>query len=502
LHATSDCASAQINGSRKRSIATIQWCATLRRLASVESEGARQAAFAASRGLNVPSAFGSRSMRRSCRSTSVERWPIETSVVSGSFSFQHAVDRGLGLLVERRGRLVEEQPFRPGEQRAGEREALLLAAGEALLPVVALVEPRGESGQLRRFQRGADVGVGMRLGAAGIGDRLAQRPDRQIGPLRQEHHVRRRADAPARMGPDSGDGAEDRRFARARRAGEQRRLAGRKRQRIDARDLPPVRQAERDGVERNAVGGGALCFLRFALTARAFDRGVERRETVEHGFELGERGVVVDEEGQRAFDAPEGARGLRHDAELDLAGEIERRGEDVGDDRAQLAIAGGEGHQFLLAIDDLQIVGVDRREPLHQRAPLGSLAFEQRNLLGIFAQPRQREAEIGLVALALEGQRHQRAADPVRDQRADSRIEQRHPEQEARQHEVRAGHREVRRQAPQHDRERNERGQRRDQQDGIGVDAVTLLPAVDEPVDVLGDALVGIVHAAAARVMR
>ena len=86
-------------------------------------------------------------MRRSWKAASVERWPIETIVVSGSRSGEHPVDRLLRRLVERRGGLVEEEPVGLGEQRAGDGEALLLAAGQPLGPVVLRVEPVGEMRQ-------------------------------------------------------------------------------------------------------------------------------------------------------------------------------------------------------------------------------------------------------------------------------------------------------------------------------------------------------------------
>ena len=57
---------------------------------------------------------------------------------------EQPVQRALGLLVETAGRFVEEQPVRPLEERAGEADALLLAAGEWARLLVLLVEPQDE----------------------------------------------------------------------------------------------------------------------------------------------------------------------------------------------------------------------------------------------------------------------------------------------------------------------------------------------------------------------
>src|SRR5436305_1906353 len=64
--------------------------------------------------------------------------------------------------------------------------------------------------------------------------------------------------------------------------------------------------------------------------------------------------------------------------------------------------------------------------------PSGRVAVEQRDLLGIFARAHEIEAEIGLIALLIEVERCQRAADHMGQQRSGNRIDQRRPEQKAR----------------------------------------------------------------------
>ena len=54
---------------------------------------------------------------------------------------QRPVQRELLALVERRGRFVEEDHLRLGQQHPRERDPLLLTRGEHLGPVGDLVEP-------------------------------------------------------------------------------------------------------------------------------------------------------------------------------------------------------------------------------------------------------------------------------------------------------------------------------------------------------------------------
>src|SRR5262245_49653088 len=69
---------------------------------------------------------------------------------------ERAVDLALASLVEGGGRLVEEEPVRAVQERASEREALLLAAAQQEAPVLRLVEPVGEGLESDRAERSAD----------------------------------------------------------------------------------------------------------------------------------------------------------------------------------------------------------------------------------------------------------------------------------------------------------------------------------------------------------
>ena len=66
---------------------------------------------------------------------------------------QQPVERHFRRLVESRGRLVEKDDFRAGQQHSGEGQALLLADRQALSPVPLLVEPVDELRQADGAQR-------------------------------------------------------------------------------------------------------------------------------------------------------------------------------------------------------------------------------------------------------------------------------------------------------------------------------------------------------------
>ena len=59
------------------------------------------------------------------------RWAIDDRGAALGELLERLLDRALGLDVERAGRLVEHEHGRVAQDRAGDRDALLLAAGEA-----------------------------------------------------------------------------------------------------------------------------------------------------------------------------------------------------------------------------------------------------------------------------------------------------------------------------------------------------------------------------------
>ena len=171
---------------------------------------------------------------------SASSWSCVTKIVVMPSSFWIGADflaqRHAHLGVERRQRLVEQQQLRLRRQRAGQRHALLLAAGK--LVGIAVAELR----QLDELQHLGDALVGLRLWHAGDleaeGDVLR---DRQVGEQRigLEHHADialvglqpgdvLAADDDRAGGRllEAGDHAQHRRLAAARRSEEGDELAG------------------------------------------------------------------------------------------------------------------------------------------------------------------------------------------------------------------------------------------------------------------------------------
>src|SRR6516162_421430 len=126
------------------------------------------------------------------------------------YGFDQTVETGFGRLVEGSRRLVEKEILRGVQQRARNPEPLLLAERQHLVPMRLGVEPALEFGQANREQRLPDALCLEGCFRRGIGDRLPQRADRQVWPLRQHHQrgVRRDCDRAAAERPDAGNRAE------------------------------------------------------------------------------------------------------------------------------------------------------------------------------------------------------------------------------------------------------------------------------------------------------
>ncbi len=91
---------------------------------------------------------------------------------------EQLVEARLGLLVETRRGLVEEDPIGLDQERARQRQALLLAARKELLPVLGLIESILERAQVDQSQHLANLVVREGAGRLWIGHDLAQGPDR------------------------------------------------------------------------------------------------------------------------------------------------------------------------------------------------------------------------------------------------------------------------------------------------------------------------------------
>ena len=122
--------------------------------------------------------------------------------------------------------------------------------------------------------------------------------------------------------------------------------------------------------------------------------------------------------------------------------------------------------------------------------PLGVLARQQGDLLGVLPGPDEVETEVGLKPLLLKIQRHERPANAMGKNGANYRVNECRPDQVARNAELHAPkvQRRLRRKGPQNDDKRAQRdhGSQEPDADRDG--------AVNEQLHVLGDALVGVVR--------
>ena len=206
--------------------------------------------------------------------------------------------------------------------------------------------------------------------------------------MRQQQYFcfRRQSDRAAGIRPNAGDRPEKSRFAGTGRAGQNHRLVGGKPQARAVDDLAAVRKPQIQSLDVEILPRGVRArFWRKTRRLRALNRVLERRQTVKHCFEFGEGDIVGDKKGQGLVDAAKGSCRLRHDAERDLAREIEGRGDDERNDRAELTIGPRERGEVFAAGDDLEIILDDRAKPRRERYFFCWLAGEQRDLLGVFA---------------------------------------------------------------------------------------------------------------------
>ena len=98
---------------------------------------------------------------------------------------QLALHLAADLLVERGQRLVEQQQLRTRRERAGDRDALLLAAGE--LGDAALLEARKPDQGEQLAHAGADLGLAQPASAQAIGDVPGDVHVREIGIVLKDH---------------------------------------------------------------------------------------------------------------------------------------------------------------------------------------------------------------------------------------------------------------------------------------------------------------------------
>src|SRR5258707_959121 len=134
----------------------------------------------------------------------------------GELLDQELHDALLAGFVERRRRLVHEDPVRLVDQHPGKGHALLLAARQDVVPTLGLVETVAQMIEADIMQHVLQHIVGDALRNLGIKHGIAQRADREIGLLRHEGDgaLGQMNGAPAPR-PYAGDRPHDRALAAA-----------------------------------------------------------------------------------------------------------------------------------------------------------------------------------------------------------------------------------------------------------------------------------------------
>ena len=232
------------------------------------------------------------------KASSVERWPIETMVVAGSFSLS--------------SRYSAASEGSSSEAVASSRNRYCGACNSARASPSRCCSPSEsvrfqwpcssscdrQRGQSHRFERVLSdlVGAERVPSCAGIGDRRLQRSDREIRPLRQHHQrcIRRNGDRAVAERPDAGNRAEQRRLAGAGRAGDQRALVLAQTEAVRGDQRPAVRQLARASPLRSMAPSPAALRRRESGSSRVAsarsrcDRRLKSVEPRDHRLPFGQ----------------------------------------------------------------------------------------------------------------------------------------------------------------------------------------------------------------------
>ena len=238
-------------------------------------------------------------------------------------------------------------------------------------------------------------------------------------------------------------------------------------------------------VDAAVLGRGRQAFLQ----VRRAHHALEFAQTVDGGAPFDEGRVTVDEPRERIADGAERGRDLHQHAERERTREIARRGDDEREDDRDLPVEAQHEREPLRVLHHAPPVVADAHEEVLRVAGLGLLAVVERDLLGVLAHADQPEAEVGLDALLLVVDRHERMADLLDDQRADHRVQRRRPHHVAGNRDRRRAERNRQRagERPQDRDERHERDDRRQQVERQRERGRR------ERLEVVGDPLVGVV---------
>ena len=358
--------------------------------------------------------------------------------------------------IERGERSVQHDPTRLLQENAGHCEALLVIVAQPPIPSLVLVEHGREVFETDDGERIADTRVGEGLRRMGIGERLAQRPGRDVAWRRHEDHrlAMRTRDVTAAPRPESRDRLEQRAFG-VPVAGDEHVVARLNLQMGFAQGDASVGRRDPQFVDddRFLVPPVQLDLaLTFADLFDCHQHLAEARNAQERRPPVGDAGEIVGEPSQRLLHLVEGADDHHQFSEGHGAEEIRGRGDKDWRDDRQPTEARRHARQPGRRNDDLlEDLDDAAKDPIEALLLVGFAAVEG-DALDFFVHAHEREAKLRLPRVTLRVQVDQRTADAPTQQRHDSRVEQRAPDHIARQDQGAPGDRDdhVVGQDPQH----------------------------------------------------
>ncbi|MNC85101.1 hypothetical protein D3C83_06780 [compost metagenome] len=213
---------------------------------------------------------------------------------------QQEVEPLLGRRVERAGRLVQQQPVGLAQQRAAERDALLLPDRKLQRPVALLVQTPCEMRKAAGGEHLLQLPVLESPAPFRVAHHVTQAAYLQVRLLGQEQHARvpGQQDAAVPERPDTGNGAKQRALADAGGPRHQQRLARLELLARAAEQHASIRQLQPHAIERDCAGIPPLlrdAGVRPGLRARLFDRVVEPDQAIHRCLPFRELRVGIDE---------------------------------------------------------------------------------------------------------------------------------------------------------------------------------------------------------------
>ncbi len=106
-----------------------------------------------------------------------------------------------GFIVEFADRLVFDDPKRTVQKDARQVETTLLVEGQLFVPAFLDIQILRKPREMHPFERAALLAFAKSARPVGVGEHIAQAAFREVGLLRQEHHVLREPNCPGSPNP-------------------------------------------------------------------------------------------------------------------------------------------------------------------------------------------------------------------------------------------------------------------------------------------------------------